>query len=106
MRRALVVLTALLVVALPGTLLYFHGRRYKIVITQAQVDAALQSKFPVTKSHLLIFRVTYSNPRLTLLPKTNRIEIGMDAELNLKMEGEPRTLGGSAVVTAGLLYRD
>jgi hypothetical protein len=106
MKRFLIIAGILVVALLAGTLLYFHGRRYHVTITQAQIDEALRTRFPLTKSHLLIFRITYSNPRLKLLPDTNRVEVGMDAELNLRTDGEPRSLAGSAVVTAGLLYRD
>lgn len=88
-----------------GLLVYFHGRRFDVVITQKQIDDALQSRFPVSKNHLLIFQVTYSNPRATLLPGTNRIEVALDAELDIKIRNEEKKLHGSIVATTGISYR-
>ena len=95
-----------LIVAIAGTVIYLRGRRYVVTITQAQIDQTLQAKFPVTKKHLLLFNVTYSNPRVRLLPGTNRIEVGMDAVLNMRIFNESKQLGGSAVLTTGLAYRN
>lgn len=102
-----IIITALvLVLGLAGALLYFHNKQYNVIITQQQIDDALQKKFPVTKTHLLIFRITYSNPHLTLLPESNRIEVGLDAEVNIKILNESKKLGGTVLVTSALAYRN
>ena len=93
-----------LLLGFAGLFWYFHGKRYDVVITQNQIDDALRTKFPVTKRHLLIFQVTYSNPRVTLLQQSNRIEVGLDADLNIELNERP--LGGTAIVTAGMSYRN
>ena len=105
MKRKIILLVCILVAVLVGVLLYLKGKRYDVTITQKQIDDALQAKFPVSKSHLVIFEVTYSNPRVTLLPGTNRIEVGMDAVLNIKLRDEPKRLGGTATATTGISYR-
>lgn len=104
MKRLGIVALCLLLVIVTGTLLYFRGREYKIVITQEQINTALQEKFPLTRS-FLILRLTYANPRVTLLPHADRIQVGLDAELNIQILAEPKNLSGSALVNCGLIYR-
>jgi hypothetical protein len=60
----------------------------------------------MSKTHLLIFRVTYSNPQVTLLAETNRIQVELDAELDIKLREQAKKLGGSARATFGLTYRN
>jgi hypothetical protein len=106
-KRSILGIAFLLVVAvLAGTYVYFKKRPYHVVITQAQIDATLKEKFPIKKTHLIIFHLTYSNPHVQLLPDSNRIEIGLDAEVEIKALNEPKKLTGTAVVTSGLTYND
>ncbi len=105
MKKVLIV-TLLLVLVIAGGLLYVRSEPFNIVITQTQIDAALQKKFPVTKTHLLISRITYANPHLTLLPDSNRIEVGLNAEVNIKIANESKKLGGTVLVTSALAYRN
>lgn len=106
MKRTILFLALLLVFVFAGALVYFRNKQYDVTITQKQIDDALQNKFPVTKTHLLLFRMTYSNPHLTLLPESNRIQIGLDAELNIKLLNEAKKLGGTALVTSTVAYRN
>ena len=53
----------------------------------------------------MLFEMTYSNPHVTLLPATNRIEVGLDAVLNIKVRDQSRNINGMAVATTGLSYR-
>src|SRR5436190_20891708 len=105
MKRSIIFAGCALVLGLTGILLYFHGRRYDVIITQSPIDEALRTRFPVSKKYLLIFQITYSNPHVTLLPESNRIEVGLDADLNIKLRNEPKSLGGIALVTTGVSYR-
>jgi len=105
MKRGFVFVILGLVLLLGGAIVYFRHRPYEVIITQQQIDDALQSKFPVTKTYLLIFRITYSHPRLTLLPESNRVQVGLDAEVNIKLLNESKQLGGTALATASLAYR-
>lgn len=106
MKRYLISTICFVALALAGTFFYFKGRRYEVVITQTQIDEALQKRFPVEKSYLLIFGVTYSNPKVKLLPDANRIEIGLDTELNGKILGESKRLGSSILITTAIDYRN
>lgn len=105
MKRPYIIISAVAVaVLLACAFLYFKGKRYEVVITQAQIDAALSEKFPATKKHLLIFAITYDNPQVTLLEEEDRVQVGLNATLNLHLNGEPKTLGGGATLTSGLRY--
>jgi len=53
---------------------------------------------------LLIFKLTYSNPQAVLLSKDDRIQVSLDAQLNIKLNDELKTLGGTITVTSGLRY--
>ncbi|BDS07912.1 hypothetical protein NT6N_29520 [Oceaniferula spumae] len=104
MKKALITLIILLAIALAGTYAYFKGKRYEVVITQEQIDDTLNEKFPITKSALIIFQLTYSNPQVTLLPDTDRVQVGLDASLVIKINDQPKTLRGGITVTCGLRY--
>jgi hypothetical protein len=84
--------------------LYFKSRRYEVVISQQQIDGALVKRFPATKEFLWIFEVTYSNPQVILLEDADRIRIGLDASLNIKLNKELNSLGGSCTLIAGVRY--
>jgi len=105
MKRSIIFGACALVLVLAVMMLYFYGRRYDVIITQKQIDETLRARFPVSKNHLLIFQVTYSNPHVTLLPESNRIEVGLDAALDIKLRDQPKKLGGTAVLTTSLSYR-
>lgn len=104
--KKIVITAIVLVLVLGGALLYFRNKQYNVIITQQQIDDALQKKFPVTKTYLLFFGITYSNPHLKLLPESNRIEVGLDAELDIKILNESKKLGGTVLVTSALAYRN
>lgn len=100
-----VLLTLLAGILVAGGWWYFSGRRYVVVITQDRIDEVLRTKFPITKSYLLLFQVKYSNPHARMLPDSERVEIGLDAELNVRLGKEPKRLGGTVLATTGLSYR-
>ena len=105
MKRSILFVTLLLVLLSPVGCNGINTR-YDYIITQKQIDDALKAKFPVTKNHLLLFRVTFSNPHVALLPDSNRIEIGLDAELNIKLPSESKKLSGTIVVSSGIGYKN
>jgi len=104
-RRSIILVICALALVLAGSVWYFHDKRFVVVITQKQIDEALQSKFPVTKKHLLLFQIIYSNPHVSLLPDANRIEVGLDAVLNIGFREQSKNVNGTAVATTGLAYR-
>jgi hypothetical protein len=104
--RSIIVLICLIALALAAAAVwYLHGRRYDVVITQQQIDQALQAKFQMSKTYLAIFEIEYSNPHVILLPATDRIEVGLDAELNMRLGSQTKKLGGTVTATTGLSYR-
>jgi hypothetical protein len=105
MKRTLIIAVCALALLLAGAFWYFRDKQYHVVITQKQIDDALQAKFPVSKTHLALFHLTYSNPQVTLLPDSDRIEIGLDAQLSIKLREESKPFGGRALMTTGLEYR-
>ncbi len=104
MKRTLTIATSVIVFALAGAFIYFKGKRYQVVIPQAKIDSTLSEMFPTTKKYLGIFSITYSNPRVTLLEVEDRVRVGLDATLNIRLNDEPKELGGGATVTAGIRY--
>ena len=104
MKKAITILLIVLALAAGGVLLYFKGKRYEVVITQDKIDDSLAERFPVTKKYLLIFSITYSNPQVTLLEKEDRVQVGLDATLNIRIDGESKDLGGTALITSGIRY--
>ena len=104
MKKNLTIAAIIIAVALVGAFIYFKGKRYEIVIPQAKIDSTLSETFPATKNYLIIFDITYSNPQVTLLEDEDRVQVGLDATLNIRMNDEPKKLGGGATVTSGIRY--
>ena len=84
--------------------IYFKNQRYEIVITQEMIDEGISNRFPATKRHLLFITITYSNPKVILLEESDRVQIRLDATLNLRLKEEEKMLGGSATLTSGIQY--
>ncbi|WP_269523469.1 DUF1439 domain-containing protein [Coraliomargarita parva] len=104
MKRALIFATILAFVLLIGSYFYFKGKRYQVVIPQETIDLALAEQFPMSKAYLLVFEIHYSNPQVTLLETSDRIQIGLDATLNIRINGEAKHLGGGATLTTAVRY--
>lgn len=106
MKRPVILAVCVLALAIAGSTFFFSGRRYDYTITQSRIDGALQERFPVSKTYYMIFKVTYSNPKVRLLPETNRIEVGLDAEMEIKLPAKSVKLVSSAIATTGITYHD
>lgn len=98
MKKVLFILSIVLALVAGGTFLYFKGKRYEVVITQDKIDAALSDRFPATKKYLLIFSITYSNPQVTLLEDEDKVQVGLDATLNIRINGEVKELAGGTEI--------
>lgn len=103
MKKPLIALAILIVIALTGSYIYFKGNRYEVVITQEQIDDTLAKKFPINKTHYLILNFTYTEPEVTLLPDNDRIQVGLNATLNIKVNDQPE-LSGRITIACGLRY--
>lgn len=104
MKKVLSIAAIVIAVAIIGAFVYFKGKRYEVVIPQAKIDSAMSEKFPATKEYLFIFSITYSNPQVTLLEDEDRVQVGLDVTLNIRLNDEPKKLGGGATVTSGIRY--
>jgi len=104
MKKTILIIGLVLITAIAGAFIYFKGKRYEVVITQEQVDSAIVEKFPVTKKFLIIFELTLSNPQVQLLEKDNRIQVGLDAALNMKAKGGNKKMSGSCAMTSKVRY--
>ena len=106
MKRPVILAVFVLALSIAGAVFFFKGRKYDYTITQTRIDAALQERFPVTKTYYRVFQVTYSNPRVRLLPDTNRIEVALDAGLEINLLVKSVKMGSRAIATTGITYRD
>jgi hypothetical protein len=87
-----------------GVVTYFKGRRYEVVVTQERIDTTLREQFPQSKSYFYILKIDYHNPEVKLLEGRDRVQIGLDATLNIKLSTELEELGGGVTLTSGIRY--
>lgn len=98
-----IVLVALLALVVSG-FVFLHGKRTQVRITNAQLQQQLAERFPVERSILLLLQWRLANPSLVFLPEQQRIGLGLDLHLNLRVEGED--LGGRVELETALRYDD
>ncbi len=109
MRRPSVVVALVLVFAallLGGIALWLRGEQTIVRIGQAQLRAELDKRFPIERPVFLLLNYRLSEPRLTLLPQTGRVSLGLSIGLNARLDGERTKLQGSLEVETGLRYDD
>ena len=96
------ILAGVLVVLLAAVMVFYLQRPQHLVITETQINAAVQKKFPISKTFWR-FDITCSDPHVTLLPETNRVEIGLDLAVNVT-NFPMLKWRGSVVAASGLAY--
>lgn len=104
MKSKCIPIAVVLAVLIGGAFFTLKGERYEVVITQGQIDAGLASRFPVSKQYISIYSLTYSNPEVTLLDTADRVQVGLDVTLNMRVNDEPKPLSGGATLTSGIRY--
>lgn len=104
MKSKCILIAVIFAVLLGGAYFVLKGKRYEVVITQEQIDAGLTSRFPASKRYLSLFSITYSNPKVILLEQADRVQVGMDVTLNIRVNDDPKPLGGGATLTSGIRY--
>jgi len=104
MKKFGIIAIAVILLLAAGTYGYFRGKEYHITITQTQIDQALAGRFPQSKDFLPFFTITYSNPQVTLLEESDRVQVGMDVTLDVRIKGQTEKLGGGCTVTSGISY--
>lgn len=70
--------------------------------SEAQLQRALDRKFPFDRHVLAVLDVNLSHPRLTLLPERNRLAVAVDATIAHPLGGAPFT--GTLAVESALAY--
>jgi hypothetical protein len=96
------VLLPLLCVALLVGVLWLMGAEQKIALTAAEIKTALNTQFPLTKTHLKLLEVTYFNPVVILEDGSDRIKLGLSAETMNPLT--KKDLNGSVIVSAKIVY--
>ena len=94
-----------LATALAVGYLYFQKDGVPISISESQINAAMAKSFPVTQTFLQIIDLTYSNPRVTLLPGSDRVQLELQAGLTIKLLPGAKNLKGTTLIDSGVRYK-
>ncbi len=98
-----VAVLSLAVLLAGGTAVWFlFARDLEVVLTEAEIQAAIEKKFPLVKKHLEMIEVRYFDPAVILEEGSDRIRVSMNAETRM---GLPKLdLRGTAVASARVAY--
>lgn len=107
MRQGLLLVVLFLMVAGTIAFVVLRDETYEVRITQQQLQQKIDPKFPITKTHLLILKVTWQNPTITLAEGSSRATVSFDAELILRDDKDkPTTLKGTAQASSAIRYQE
>ena len=84
---------------------YYHHRVH-IKITQSQIDEALRKKFPSSKKYLKIVDVSFTNPQATLIKGTDKVRIGLDANVFIGIGKIGESYKGGATIITKIAYNE
>jgi hypothetical protein len=104
LRKILILLSALIAAAAIVGFFYLKGKEYIIRIPESDIQEKVAEKLPMTKRYLLFFEVTLQNPRIALENGSNRINGGIDVDLNITVDNLSQPLGGSIDISGGIKY--
>lgn len=104
MKKGAIIASVVLVAVLASAYLFFTGKEYVFRISESEIQNTLQKSLPMTKTYLFIIQVTLNNPRVQLENGSNRVNAGLDVELNITVDQNPEPLGGSIDVSGGVRY--
>lgn len=79
-RRGLIIGTATVVIAGLALLVLTGNIRHTITLSAAQIQSALQSKFPIEKKPL-IFTVKFSDPTTAIDPTSGQVTVGLKCSM-------------------------
>lgn len=77
------------------------GNEY--TFSEAQLQSALERKFPFSKRYMELFDIQLANPKLTLDPTRNRVNVTFDATLDNRLFFR-EALTGRFALDSGLRY--
>ncbi|MFK8053437.1 MAG: DUF1439 domain-containing protein [Woeseiaceae bacterium] len=104
MQKRLITFAIVAALCMFGAYLYFQGKMYTFRFTESELQEKLAERVPLRKSYLLIFEVVLDEPRLALVEGSDRVNVGFDVTLNIKIKGEQLPLGGALDVSGGVRY--
>jgi hypothetical protein len=79
---------------------------YDVRITNADINARLAAKFPITKKLLRVFEVSFSNPAVVLHDDTDKITFSIDVEAKGLSLDQRTPLQGSITATNGIRFNN
>lgn len=111
-RRYLIFFIVALAIAGGFTAYKFWGERYRLVLTEEQLAAQLNEKFPFDKAYFFVINLHFANPKLALEDGSDRISFGCEVETNIKLELNsekrsrplPGSLHGAAKLSGKIRY--
>lgn len=80
----------------------FRGEGFVIVVTEPELQAKAAAAFPISKTYLLVFKITYSDPVVRLDAGSDRVAVGLTATPDIEVDG--RRLSGTALVSGTIRY--
>ena len=104
MKKFLLIVGILILLAIVCAFIFLKGKRHEITITPAQIDAKLAETFPVEKTYFLLFHFNFANPDVVFLPDSNRVQVGLNATLDLRIPGNVKSRGGKFITSFGIRY--
>ena len=104
MKKVFLLLIGFILISTIAVFLYFTFTEHVITIPEETIQEKIDTQLPVTKNYLFIFDVTLDNPRVNLLEGSNRINAGLDVYVNIKINEQDKTLGGTVDASGSLVY--
>ncbi len=102
--RIALIIAVLLIASLAAGWWYIASQRVEIRISEADIRKALEPRFPLSQTHFMVLQVELDSPRLSLREQDDRIALGIDARLNLRVGGQREPMGASIDLESGLRY--
>ncbi len=84
----------------------YYSHQVHIKITQTQIDDVLRKKFPRSKKYLKIVEITFNNPQATLIKGTDKVRIGLDANVFVGIGKIGESYKGSATIITKVAYNE
>lgn len=105
MSKIVVAVVGILLLAAAAAFFYFSGKEYTVRIPEEEIREKMNEKLPLTKTYFIFLDLTLDNPRVELKEGSNRVHAGLDATLNIKLNKNPKPLGGTIDASGGVEYR-
>ncbi len=104
MKKRLIILGVIIIIIVV-TLFLLKGRTFELQFTENQIKEAISKKLPFERNYFLIFKIILQNPRLTLIDGSDRIMVGLDVTLNVKLANQSKPIGGTIDASGSFSYK-